>query len=167
MACQRAASPVFCYLRKQAVLYCVPFARSRREVAYRDLDVLLIRQSLYGHLPKMCAVAIAPAGIRSDQELLGPGVRFPTHLPPPCANGLHGKLRRVMVFTDAPPAFIAPRIVNSVRSGSAYVLVREVVGLNFLRLTFLLPLAAPVFGGPDELLLLCRRRRENAVNQPV
>jgi hypothetical protein len=51
MACQRAASPVLCYLRKQPVLYFVPFARSRRKVTDGDLDVLFIRQLLYGNLP--------------------------------------------------------------------------------------------------------------------
>src|SRR3989304_1634972 len=101
MACQRAAAPVFCYLRKQPVLYFVPLARSRREVAYSDLDIFFIRKSLYGNLPKMGALAVAPASIRSDKELLGLGVRFPTHLPPPGAKGPHSKIRRVMVFTDA------------------------------------------------------------------
>ena len=63
MADQRPPSPVLGDERKQPVLYLVPLARARREVAYAYGKACFLRKLLQLQLPQPQSGTVAPAAI--------------------------------------------------------------------------------------------------------
>ena len=60
----------FCVMnREHAVFDLVPLARSRRKVADGDAQPGLVGQFLQGDLPQSATRAVAPAAVRSDEQL--------------------------------------------------------------------------------------------------
>src|SRR3954451_22406501 len=110
------------------MLDLVPLARPRREVTDRQPQAERIGQRLQRHLPQPRPTAVRPAGVRQDQELLGPRVGRAPHLPPPPADRLGGELSRVVVDAHTHPPLIQRDVVNPRRRGLPQVLVRDVLG---------------------------------------
>src|ERR1700730_17910268 len=98
------------------MLDLVPLARAWRKVAHRDGEPGAIREPLEFPFPEPEAGAVTPAGIRGDQQRLRVTVHGPPHAPPPAADRLDGKARRVVIDAHAHPAFIALLIVDAVRN---------------------------------------------------
>src|SRR4051794_31104565 len=85
----------------------MPWGRARKRAIRQLLLELLLPQ------PRAAAVAAAP--VTQDQQLVGPGVRPPAHLPPPAGDSIHGELRGVGRQPDVDPALVAARVVQPVR----------------------------------------------------
>src|SRR5580704_10030362 len=74
----------------------VPFAGSRRVVAYRDRHAGLIAQFLEMHFPGPLPTAVPAAAVGADQQPLGLAVMPPAVHPPPPPDALDGELRGFM-----------------------------------------------------------------------
>ena len=64
---QGPPSPIHADIRKEAMFNLVPLARARREVAHRDLQLVLIGQLLEFSFPEAHPVAVAAAAVRADE----------------------------------------------------------------------------------------------------
>src|SRR5712671_7075519 len=126
------------------MLNLVPFARSWRKVAHRNGQTQVIGQCLPSHLPQPRATAVAPTSVGRYQQLASLRIGGPSHLLPPAANSLRGKVSRVMIDADAHPAVVVRRIVDPVGDHLAQLLVLKVVYPHFLGLSFGLPFAAGI-----------------------
>src|SRR5579883_1779759 len=67
---QGLATPVLGDVAEQAVLDLVPLAGARRKVGDHDSHVELVGPLLQLPFPRAGAVAVAPTGVRSDEQLL-------------------------------------------------------------------------------------------------
>src|SRR5229473_4018276 len=110
----------FCVMgRKQTVLDLVPLAGPRWEVAHRNFQSRFIREFLQLELPEAQAIAIAATGIGRNQQAGRLRVHRVAHAPPPTADALHRKRRRIMVDPHTDPRFVLRHVIDPVRGDSA------------------------------------------------
>src|SRR5947209_3374127 len=132
MADERPTSPVHADVREQSVLDLVPFARLRRQVADRNGQARLLRQTPELGLPLARAVTVAPATISAYQKLIGVRVRDQAVASPPASNALYGEGGGLMILTHVDPADVALDVVDAIGDGLA-LLGDEVVDVHQLR----------------------------------
>src|SRR5216683_2861117 len=154
VADQGLATPVLRDGRKQTVLDLVPLAGTRWEVAHRNFQSRFIREFLQLELPQTEAIAIAATGIGRNQQAGRLRVHRVAHAPPPTADALHRKRRRIMVDPHTDPRFVLRHVVDPVRSDSAQFADDEVVHTHLLWLAFGTQLAPAVLERTDQLLFL-------------
>src|SRR5580704_4835006 len=99
--------------------------------------------------------AVPAAAVGADQQPLGLAVMPPAVHPPPPPDALDGELRSFMGHSHVDHRPIARDVVRAIGNGFAFRLTRKVVGRNLLRLPSRHPLAARIFKGSHQLLLLC------------
>ncbi len=159
----------FCVMNeKHAVFDLVPLARSRRKVADGDAQPGLVGQFLQGDLPQSATRTVAPAAVRSDEQLPRFGKAAAAHPLPPTANGVHGKGRRVVVDANAHPTLVVENVVDPVGNGLAQKGVAEVMHADLFRLALRTPIPASILEIPDQFLLfrIHRDRRLTTVEEP-
>ena len=154
MAYQRLAPPVLGDMTEHPVLNLVPFAGAGREVGHRDTQPERIRQLLQLEFPPSAAAAVGTTAVSGDQQTLGVRIGVASHLPPPAADRLHGKLCRVVVDTDTHPAGISGQVVDAVGDCLAEFAVDEVVDFHLLGPAFRTPL-------PTAIAIRADRKRSN------
>jgi hypothetical protein len=71
---QGHATPILRDMAEHPVLDLIPLARTRWEVADRNRQAKLIRESLNGDLPQPATAAVAPATIGDHQQFRGLGI---------------------------------------------------------------------------------------------
>ncbi len=112
--------------------------------------------------------AVAPAAVRSDEQLPRFGKAAAAHPLPPTANGVHGKGRRVVVDANAHPTLVVENVVDAVGNGLAQKGVAEVMHADLFRLALRTPIPASILEIPDQFLLfrIHRDRRLTTVEEP-
>src|SRR5262249_41631290 len=126
------------------MFHFVPLAGPRREMADRQPQADLVRQSLQRHFPQARTMAVTPSAIGRDEDFLSAGKAPGTHLLPPTADARCGKVRRVVVDADTHPTLVVRDIVDPVGNGLAQLLVLKIVNADFLRLSLGMPFPACV-----------------------
>lgn len=144
IAGERLAAPVLADAGKEAMLNLVPFARSGRQVADRDLHACLISQLLQFPFPQADPRTVASSSIGTDQQSFGRGILLSSHFVPPAADALHGKGRGIMVDADIHPARIASQVIDPIPGRSTQPLHREVVDAHLLGFSLGMPFAPRV-----------------------
>lgn len=86
------------------MLNLIPLTRPGRKVTDGDPQAEIISQCLQANFPQARPAAIAATPIGSDQQFSDAGVELATHLQPPAAYRLGGKLCRIVVnpYADQP-----------------------------------------------------------------
>ncbi len=132
------------------------------------LSPVLVGQFLQGDLPQSATCAVAPAAVRSDEQLPRFGKAAAAHPLPPTANGVHGKGRRVVVDANAHPTLVVENVVDAVGNGLAQKGVAEVMHADLFRLALRTPIPASILEIPDQFLLfrIHRDRRLTTVEEP-
>ena len=151
---KRLATPVLRDVAKHAVLDLVPLARARREMADRDPQAQVVRQTLQHHFPQPWPIAVAAPGIGGDQEPAGSRIDQRPHLFPPAPDTHTGELGGVVVDANADPALVAAQIIDSLGDRLTQPLVRKVLGTDLLRPATAMPLPPGIAKIPDVFLLL-------------
>src|SRR5215472_2919915 len=100
MAGQRPSPPVHADVREEPVLDLVPLAGAGRQGADRDGQAGLPGEAPELVLPSPDPVAIAPATVGADQELIGIGVGHHPIPTPPASQALDREGRRFLVLAD-------------------------------------------------------------------
>ncbi len=98
-------------------------------------------------------MAVAAAAVRRDQQLSCMRETPLPHLVPPATDAVDGKLRRVVVDTDAHPPLVLQQIVHAVRRRLPQRLDQEVVNTHVFGLSLGKPLLPSVVEIPDLFLL--------------
>src|SRR2546427_2093953 len=92
---ERPPLPVHADEGEEPMLDLVPLARSRRVVTDRNRHPHLIRELLEMKFPCSKATSVASTGIRADQNAPRRRIGLPSQHPPPTADALHCKVRRL------------------------------------------------------------------------
>ena len=162
VAGERNALPVQADGGEETVLYLVPLAGSRREMAHPDRTSDLVGKGLELFFSEAGTVSITASSIGGDDDLLTVRVDLlPSHVPA-ATDAFHGKGGRIVVGAHVDPSFVLLDVVDAVGGGLAQILVRKVVVVDLHRLSLGLPGLAGVLVVPDQFLLLCVDR-ENGV----
>src|SRR5208337_2383431 len=163
MADQGSTPPVHTDMRKETMLDLVPFAGSRREVAYGDPQTHLGSQVLQLNFPQADAVSVTSPTIGTNQQVRGAGVDLPAHPKPPASNTGSREARRIMVRTDVDPAHVLTDIIHSIRDNLGRFGRSKIMNLHVFRLSFRLPFLATILEISHQLFLLGVHRNDRLV----
>src|SRR2546426_504267 len=151
---ERPPLPVHADEGEEPMLDLVPLARSRRVVTDRNRHPHLIRELLEMKFPCSKATSVASTGIRADQNAPRRRIGLPSQHPPPTADALHCKVRRLVCDSNVHQSFVTGNIIRAVRDRLALSHVWEIMDEDFIRLSHPPPAPAPVVKGSNEFLLL-------------
>jgi hypothetical protein len=160
MADQGPASPVHTDIRKESMLDFVPFACSRRKVAYGNPQTRLGSKILQFNFPQADAISVASTAIGTNQQVRGAGVYLPAHSKPPASNTCNREARRIMVRTDVDPPHILADIIHPIRNHLGRFGRSKIMDLHSFGLSFRLPFLPTIFEIPHKLFLLGVHRND-------
>ena len=80
-------------------------------MAHGDFQAGGVAQLLQGDFPQAGATAITATAIGRHEDLLRLGIHPLPHPLPPLLQGGHGKVRRIMIHTDADPATVLRQVI--------------------------------------------------------
>src|SRR5207245_5156520 len=105
----------------------VRLAGPRRKVPDVERQTDLVGELLEFDLPQPIATGIAPPTIGRDEDRVGLRIRHLAHMPPPAPDGCNRTLGGVVIDPHTDPAAIMRRIVHSIGTNLAQLLVRKIV----------------------------------------
>src|SRR5499427_7466094 len=124
LAAQQGLSPpVRSDMAKHTMLDLVPFARARREMAYRYMQPRLIGEPLQLCLPQPRTGTVAAAPIGRDERFLGPRIHGYPHRAPPPPDRCDGERAGGMALADADPPEVGAGVGDTGRDGLADPLI--------------------------------------------
>ena len=117
---------------------------TRGKVTHVDRYIDLIGELLEFHLPQPIATGIAPTPIGGDQYCVRLWIIRLAHMPPPAPDGFDRTLGGVVIDPHTDPASIVRRIVHTIGTNLAQMLVRKIVCPDSLRLPLGLVVPPPI-----------------------
>src|SRR5713101_8855598 len=151
---QRLAAPVGADVREESMLDLVPLAGPGRKVTDGDRDARTVGQALQFPLPQPYARAIAPAGVRRDEQGARASIAGPPHLAPPPPDRPRREGRRIVIDAHTDPARVAGEIVDPIGDGLAALRNEKFMHPDGRGLAGRPPLTARVLEVTDQFLLL-------------